>query len=140
MNAPTNHNTSNADEAQFLAPEASPRAAFKRPTIRELRSAVDSLNWSRNDLGGATRAEWLNLDVRTRLQIHIEIVEGLLPSVFPRFVDDIRRANEAIDCARAHVARWQAARAEISAQQHADERAPTVRLAPAFDRSGDVSL
>lgn len=140
MNAPTNHNSSNADEAQFLAPEAPPRAAYKRPTIREFRNAVDSLNWSRSDLGGETRAEWLKLDVRTRLHIHIEIVERLLPSVFPRFVDDIRRAKEAIDCARAHVARWQAARAEISAQQHVDEQSPAVRLASAFDRCGDVSL
>ena len=52
------------------------RAAFKRPTIREFRNAGDSLNWSRNDLGGAMHTEWHNLDVRTRLHIHIEIVEA----------------------------------------------------------------
>ena len=31
MNAPTTHNTSNANEAQFLAPETHPRAGFEGP-------------------------------------------------------------------------------------------------------------
>ena len=46
--------------------------------IGEFRAAVDSLNWNRRDLSGATRQEFVAMDVRTRLERHIVIVTGLL--------------------------------------------------------------
>ena len=49
--------------------------------IGEFRAAVDSLNWNRRDLSGATRQEFVAMDVRTRLERHIVIVSGLLPLV-----------------------------------------------------------
>ena len=42
--------------------------------ICEFRAAVDSLNWYRRDLSGATRLEFVAMDVRTRLERHIVIV------------------------------------------------------------------
>ena len=37
--------------------------------IGEFRAAVDSLNWNRRDLSGATRQEFVAMDVRTRLAL-----------------------------------------------------------------------
>ena len=53
--------------------------------IGEFRAAVDTLNWNRRDLSGATRQEFVAMDVRTRLERHIVIVSGLLPLVHTRF-------------------------------------------------------
>ena len=50
--------------------------------IGEFRAAVDSLNWNRRDLSGATRQEFVAMDVRTRLEPHIVIVSGLLLALF----------------------------------------------------------
>jgi len=38
---------------------------------------VDTLNWNRNDLSGATREEFIRMDVRTRMDKHIAVVEAL---------------------------------------------------------------
>ena len=57
--------------------------------IGEFRAAVDSLNWNRRDLSGATRQEFVAMDVRTRLERHIVIVTGLVPLVHARFADDL---------------------------------------------------
>ena len=46
--------------------------------IGEFRAAVDSLNWNRRDLSGATRQEFVAMDVRTRLERHIVIVSGVV--------------------------------------------------------------
>ena len=80
--------------------------------IGEFREAVDSLNWNRRDLSGATRHEFVAMDVRVRLERHIVIVTGLLPLVHERFADDLAHARSAIESARATVVRWEGYRAE----------------------------
>ena len=89
--------------------------------IGEFRAAVDSLNWNRRDLSGATRQEFVAMDVRTRLERHIVIVTGLLPLVHvrfgddlvhARFADDLAHATSAIESAQATIVRWEGYRAE----------------------------
>ena len=80
--------------------------------IGEFRAAVDSLNWKRRDLSGATRQEFVAMDVRTRLERHVVIVTGLLPRVHARFADDLAHATSAIDSAQATIVRWERYRAE----------------------------
>ena len=84
--------------------------------IGQFRVAVDSLNWNRRDLAGATRPEFLAMDVCTRLQRHIDIVADLMPSVHARFTGDLAHARAAIEAARAAIARWKGYRAEAEAQ------------------------
>ncbi len=110
MNAPTTNNNKPANEAQFLAPQDSPRAGGKSMRISDFRDAVDTLNWNRRDLSGATREELLRMDVRTRLQRHIDIVNALLPQVAPRFSEDIRHAGDSLASALIAIQRWQDAR------------------------------
>ena len=64
--------------------------------IGEFRAAVDSLNWNRHDLSGATRQEFVAMDVRTRFESHIVIVTGLLPLVHARFGGNLAHATSAI--------------------------------------------
>lgn len=78
--------------------------------IGEFRSAVDSLNWNRRDLSGATRQEFVAMDVQTRLERHIVI--GLLPLVHARFADDLAHATSAIESAQATIVRWEGYRAQ----------------------------
>ena len=83
--------------------------------IGEFREAVDSLNWNRRDLSGATRQEFIAMDVRARLERHIVIVTGLLPLVPARFADDLAHARSAIESAQAIIVRWESYRAEAKA-------------------------
>ena len=78
--------------------------------IGEFRAAVYSLNWNRRDLSGATRQEFVAMDVRARLERHI--VTGLLPLVHARFADDLVHATSAIESAQATIVRWEGYRAE----------------------------
>ena len=80
--------------------------------IGEFRAAVDALNWSRRDLSGATRQEFVAMDVRARLERHVDIVTGLLPLVHVRFAHDLERARSAIELAQATIVRWEGYRAE----------------------------
>ena len=80
--------------------------------IGEFREAVDSLNWNRHDLSGATHQEFVAMDVRARLERHNVIVTGLLPLVQARFGDDLAHARSAIESARATIVRWEGYRAE----------------------------
>ena len=84
--------------------------------IGEFRAAVDSLNWNRRDLSGATRQEFVAMDVRARLERHIVIVSDLVPLVHARFADDLAHARSAIESARATVVRWEGYRAEAKPQ------------------------
>ena len=83
--------------------------------IGEFREAVDSLNWNRRDLSGATRQEFAAMDVRARLERHIVIVTGLLPLVHARFGDDLAHARSAIESAQATIVRWEGYRTEAQA-------------------------
>ena len=82
--------------------------------IGEFRAAVDALNWNRRDLSGATRQEFVAMDVRAHLERHIVIVivTGLLPLVHARFADDLAHARSAIESAQAAIVRWEGYRAE----------------------------
>ena len=80
--------------------------------IGEFRAAVDALNWSRRDLSGATRQEFVAMDVRAHLERHFVIVTGLLPLVHARFEHDLERARSAIELAQATIVRWEGYRAE----------------------------
>ena len=80
--------------------------------IGEFRAAVDALNWNRRDLSGATRQEFVAMDVRAHLERHIVIVTGLLPLLHARFADDLAQARSAIESAQATIVRWEGYRAE----------------------------
>jgi len=80
--------------------------------ISEFRESVDALNWNRRDLSGATRQEFVAMDVRARLERHIAIVGSLLPLVRPRFADDVAHATAAIEAAQATIVRWEGYRAD----------------------------
>ena len=80
--------------------------------IGEFREAVDSLNWNRRDLSGATRQEFVAMDVRARFERHIVIVTCLLPMVHARFAGDLAHARSAIESAQATIVRWEGYRAE----------------------------
>ncbi len=74
--------------------------------IAKIRGAIEALNWSRNDLGGATRDEYKKMNVRVRLELRIAEVRALV--IPPRFVDDIADAAEAIERAEREIAKWEA--------------------------------
>jgi len=77
------------------------RGAVGRPLrISDLRDAVDTLNWSRNDLWGATLEEFIRMDVRTRMEKYIAVVEALSLSVPARFTLDLVHAEESVRQAR----------------------------------------
>lgn len=90
--------------------------------ISEIRRVIESLNWNRHDLGGATREEFKRERVDVRLTKHIEAVQALV--IPPRFADDIADAAEAIEFARRVIARWQAMQDEPAA--------PVLRAPPGF--------
>ena len=94
----------------------------KKLKISEFRCVVESLNWSRNDLGGATSAELIRMDVKTRLDRHIQAVEALLPLVPARFLSDIEDAHKAIEYARKCISRW--------AERVAESKTPKAAPAP----------
>lgn len=119
MNAATTNITNASNEPQFLGPQDSSRAGVKKMRISDFRDAVDSLNWNRRDLGGATRQEWLREDVRTRLQRRIDAVQQLVPNVPARFAEDLRHARESIESAKAAITRWQDARNAAAAAKEA---------------------
>ena len=83
--------------------------------IGKFCAAVGSLNWNRRDLSGATRQEFMAMDVRARLERHIVIVTGLLSLVHARFGDDLAHARSAIESAQATIVRWEGYRAEAQA-------------------------
>lgn len=76
------------------------------PKIADFRLAIDSLNWSRNDLTGATSEETLRMNVKAILEPHIQTVQSMLHQVPPRFAKDIERANSAIERAHAAIEGW----------------------------------
>ena len=72
--------------------------------IAEIREAIDTLNWNRIDLSGATREEFKRMNVPDRLTPHIAKCEAL--EIPARFVRDIESCNNAIDRAKAMILRW----------------------------------
>ena len=77
------------------------RGAVGRPLrISDLWDAVDTLNWSRNDLWGATLEEFVWMDVRARMEKYIAVVEALSLRVPTRFTLDLVRAEESVRQAR----------------------------------------
>lgn len=74
--------------------------------IAEIRRIIEGLNWSRLDLGGATRDEYRKMNVRERLERRIAAVHALV--IPPRFADDVADAAEAIERAEKEIAKWEA--------------------------------
>lgn len=74
--------------------------------IAEIRSVIDSCNWCRDDLGGATPDEFKKMDVPARLLPHIERVRALV--IPERFAMDQETASRAILRAEQTVKRWRA--------------------------------
>jgi hypothetical protein len=112
MNDFTAHNSSDTNNAQFLAPETHQRAEGEgkggpvRMTIAQIRSVVDALNWTRNDLFGATPEEFKRMDVAAHLGPRIADCQAL--QIPPRFAKDIENRAFAIERAEAMVVRWRA--------------------------------
>lgn len=109
MNDFTAHTSSDTNEAQFLAPETHQRAEGEgkgavRMTIAQIRSVIETLNWTRNDLSGATPEEFKRMDVAAHLGPRIADCKGL--QIPPRFAKDIENRAFAIERAEAMVARW----------------------------------
>jgi hypothetical protein len=77
-----------------------------RPAMKigKFRGAVGSLNWYSHDLFGATRHEFVAMDVRARIERHIVTVTGLLSRVYARFADDLTQTRSAIESALARAA------------------------------------
>ena len=74
--------------------------------IQEIRDTIDHLNWNRSDLHGATRDEFIHMNVRERLTKYIVEVRAL--EIKPRFAEDIAAAGRAIDAALAMIEKWEA--------------------------------
>ena len=74
--------------------------------IAQIRSIIDLCNWSRQDLGGATAAEFMEMDVPARLVRHIDAVRALV--IAPRFARDLENQAWALVCAEKTVSRWAA--------------------------------
>jgi hypothetical protein len=74
--------------------------------IAEFRQIVNSCNWSRNDLSGATRQEFQQCDVPTRLNRHIDAINTAIPLISKRFTDDLESAARAILHANTVIERW----------------------------------
>jgi len=80
--------------------------------IAEIRDAIDTLNWTRNDLFGATRDEFRRMNVPARLAQRIEACKALV--IPARFARDIENCRYAIERAEAMVARWHEEQAPAS--------------------------
>lgn len=75
-------------------------------TISQIRNTIESCNWNRQDLGGATAEEFKRCNVPARLGRHIDAVRALV--ITPRFARDIKGKAWAIECAEKTIARWEA--------------------------------
>jgi single-strand DNA-binding protein len=86
--------------------------------IAEIRAVINRLNWTRNDLSGATSGEFQRMDVTARLAPWIAECKALvIPS---RFVRDVENQQHAIERAEAMAARWQ----ELQAPQECPPPTP----------------
>ena len=106
MSTTTTRPINDTTTAQFLAPETHPKADCKPLRIGDFRKAVDTLNWNRNDLSGATHEEFVRMDVRTRMEKYIAVVETLALQVPSRFIVDLVHADESCRRARETIQRW----------------------------------
>jgi hypothetical protein len=77
--------------------------------IAEIRRIINSANWSRLDLHGATRDEFIKMDVGQRLYRHVVALRAL--EIAPRFADDIRARDSAAEACLAMIGRWEGLRA-----------------------------
>ena len=90
--------------------------------IQEIRDAINCLNWNRSDLYGATREEFIRMDVPSRLNKYIEEVRKL--EIKPRFTQDIADAQHAIESALKMIEKWQTMQPVIEVDAGAN--APTL--------------
>lgn len=74
--------------------------------IAEIRNVINSLNWTRNDLSGATTQEFKTMDVAARMAPRIAECKAL--QIPARFTADIESCRNAIERGEAAVTRWRA--------------------------------
>jgi len=72
--------------------------------IADIRSAIDSLNWNRQDATGGTRNENRRTNLPERLAPHIATVQNLV--IPDRFKRDIENKRHALDAAKNVIYRW----------------------------------
>lgn len=74
--------------------------------IAEIRAVIDGLNWTRNDLSGATSEEFKCMNVAARLAPRIAGCKAL--QIPARFAQDIDARRNAVERAEAMSERWAA--------------------------------
>ncbi len=84
--------------------------------IAEVRQVIDRLNWTRNDLSGATADEFKRMDIAARLAPPIADCVAL--EISPRFGREVEGRRNAIERAEAMVARGVALHTDGSATVH----------------------
>jgi len=73
-------------------------------TIGQIRSVMDKADWTRLDLSGHTREEFIRRNVPDLLAPQIEAMRSLVISA--RFVRDIERRSSEIARCESVIARW----------------------------------
>jgi hypothetical protein len=74
-------------------------------SIKEIRSVIKFCDWSRNDLGGSTQAEFQAMDVKSQLQPRINAVKSLV--IPTRYAEEIAQQAFSITAAEKTIARWE---------------------------------
>lgn len=95
--------------------------------IAQIRDALRSSTWTRNDYAGHTREEFKRANVGYVLTVKIQELEALV--IPPRFVEEIARRTHEVEFCRKVIARWEACQFEPVA-----EPIPTV----VYDTDGNM--
>jgi hypothetical protein len=73
-------------------------------TISQIRSVMDTADWTRLDLSGHTREEFIRRDVPQLLLPQIAAMRALV--IHPRFTRDLERRSSEITRCEAVIERW----------------------------------
>jgi len=86
--------------------------------IAYVRIVIRRAMWTRNDLTGGTRDEFIAQDVGPRLAEKIAELRALV--IAPRFADDIAERDREIERCATVIARWEAAQPVQAPKASAD--------------------
>jgi hypothetical protein len=78
----------------------------QRISILQIRRAIDSCNWVRNDLTGGTRKEFIKQNIPGGLQPHIERLRAMRADIPASKVEDLSSLDWAIESAGRTIQRW----------------------------------
>ena len=81
-------------------------AKMSKPSITQIRAAIETLNWNRRDATGGTVDENKRTQLPTILAPHIAKVKAL--DIPARFTRDIENRAHALEAAAAVIERWNA--------------------------------